>query len=180
MVRSAEMLLTARQNMMLKELHPDDVTEDYVTWMNDPEVVIYTEQKFMSHTMETVIQFVDEHWQAEDSFLFGIFIDEKHVGNIKLGPVNKYHQHAALSYIIGNKLYWGKGVASAAIAAVTVFGFSKISLRKIWAASFDENTASIKALEKNGFIIEGRLRQQLMINGKCADQIFLGKLSDQL
>ncbi len=180
MVRSAETLLTTLQNMTLKELHPDDVTEDYVAWMNDPEVVFYTEQKFISHTLEKVIQFVEGQWQTEDSFLFGIFIDEKHVGNIKLGPVNRHHQHAALSYVIGDKNYWSKGVASAAIAAVTIFGFSKICLRKIWASSFDENAASIKALEKNGFIIEGRLRQQLMINGKCADQIFLGKLSDQL
>lgn len=180
MVRSAEMLLTARRNIALKELHPDDVTEDYVSWMNDPEVVLYTEQKFMSHTVETVTQFVHEMWQAEHCFLFGIFMDDQHIGNIKLGPVNRYHQHAALSYIIGDKKCWGRGVASAAIAAVTVFGFSKIGLRKIWASSFDENTASIKALEKNGFMIEGCLRQQLMINGKCADQIFLGKLSDQL
>ena len=178
MVRSAETLLTARQNMTLKELHPDDVTEDYVAWMNDPEVVFYTEQKFMSHTMETVIRFVDEQWQAEDSFLFGIFKDEKHIGNIKLGPVNRNHQVATLSYIIGDKDYWGLGVASAAIAAITVFGFSKLRLRKIFATSYYENTASIKVLEKNGFIIEGRLRQQLMIDGKCVDQIFLGKFSD--
>ena len=180
MVRSAETLLTTLQNMTLKELHPDDVTEDYVAWMNDPEVVFYTEQKFISHTMEKVIQFVEGQWQTEDSFLFGIFMDDQHIGNIKLGPVNRHHQHAALSYIIGNKNYWGKGAASAAIAAVTAFGFSKIGLRKIWALSFDENKASIKALERNGFTIEGRLRQHLMINGNCADQIFLGKFSDQL
>lgn len=180
MVRSAETLSIDQTNILLKELHPADVTENYVSWMNDPEVVVYTEQKFMSHTMKTVTRFVDDQWRSEDSFLFGIFMDDQHVGNIKLGPVNRHHQHAALSYIIGDKKYWGKGVATKAIAAVTDFGFSKIGLRKIWATSFDENTASIKALEKNDFIIEGRLRQQLMINGKCADQIILGKLSDQL
>lgn len=179
MVRSAQILPSPRQDIILKELHPDDVTENYVAWMNDPEVVRYTEQKFMSHTVETVTRFVDEIWQAEDSFLFGIFIDEKHVGNIKLGPINIYHQHAGLSYIIGDKKFWGKGVARASIAAVIAFGFLNINLHKIWATCFDENTASVRALESNGFIIEGRLRHQLMVNGKYTDQIFLGKLSDQ-
>jgi len=180
MVKAALELRTSQQGMILRELQPQDVTEKYVTWMNDPEVVYFTEQKHTEHNVDSVTYFVNQQWQAEDCFLFGMFMADTHIGNIKLGPINWHHKNATLSYIIGDKDYWGKGLASCAIKTVVDFGFVELKLGKIWAASFDENIASIKALEKNGFVIEGRLHQHLIINGTRADQVFLGKVSTQL
>ena len=178
MVKPVIKLKTSSQKMMLKEIQPIDVTSKYVDWMNDPEVVFFTEQKYFNHDSDTVMQFVNQQWQSENNFLFGIFVNDSHIGNIKLGPINWYHKNATLSYIIGDKNYWGQGLAICAIEAAVDFGFNDIKLEKIWAASFCENIASIKALERNGFVIEGRLNKQLTLDGKRTDQVFLGKVSN--
>ena len=162
----------------LRELQPADVSPDYVDWMNDPEVARYTEQKHQRHSMAGVVRFVEEKLKSEADYLFGIFHDGTHIGNIKLGPINEHHQHADISYIIGRKEYWSKGVASAVVKAVADFGLKELGLGKICAGCFVDNAASLKVLERAGFVVEGRLAGQLLLDGKRTDQILLGRLAD--
>ena len=64
--------------------------------------------------------------------MFGIFLGDefKHVGNIKLGPINSYHKRAEIGLMIGDKSVWGKGIATKVIRMVTHFGFSELNLLK--------------------------------------------------
>ena len=104
-------------NIALKELMPSDVTQDYVGWLNDSEVVAYTEQRFSSHNIDDVRAFVESKLRSTTEFFFGIYVEGEHVGNIKLGPINVRHGTAEVSYIIGNKSFWGRGVGQQAVDA---------------------------------------------------------------
>ena len=48
-----------------------------------------------------------------------------HIGNIKLGPINKYHKYSYISYFIGNKNFLGKGYGKMMIKEIL-----KISKKK--------------------------------------------------
>ena len=48
---------------------------------------------------------------------FAIKTTDKHIGNIKLGPINWIHRYGDISLLIGDKDYWGKGIATEAIRA---------------------------------------------------------------
>jgi RimJ/RimL family protein N-acetyltransferase len=164
--------------LTLRELHPDDVMQAYVNWMNDPVVTRYTEQCHITHTTESVVRFVKEKSDTPENFLFGIFTEEQHIGNVKLGPVIHHHRRADISFIVGNRNYWGQGVASALVSAVIKFGFDILKLNKICEGCFAENVASMRVFEKLGFTIEARLPRHLVIDDRQVDQILLGRFNE--
>tara|TARA_B110000503_G_C6813213_1_gene275829 strand:- start:224 stop:481 length:258 start_codon:yes stop_codon:yes gene_type:complete len=82
-----------------------DVTEKYVAWLNDYEVVKYTGQKYFEHFFSNVCDFVEQKYNSENDLLFGIFSNDTHIENIKLGPIRWEHKSAEVSYFIGDKNY---------------------------------------------------------------------------
>jgi RimJ/RimL family protein N-acetyltransferase len=149
--------------LILKELESNDVTQQYVDWLNDSEVNKYLESRYIHHDKHVVKEFVDDCYNSELDFLFGIFLrnNMKHIGNIKLGPINTHHNYAEIGLIIGDKDSWGKGLANKAISMVTQFGFSQLKLAKIGAGCYESNIGSKKAFEKSGYKIEGFLRSHV-------------------
>ena len=104
----------------LKELTTKNVSKVYLGWMNDYKVHKFTEQKNKKHTLKKICKFVERKRKSKDEFLYGIFLkkNKEHIGNIKLGPINRIHKNADISYFIGNKSYWGKGYTTLAIAKI--------------------------------------------------------------
>ena len=49
--------------------------------------------------------------------------DGRHIGNIKLGPIQWLHRRADLSLFIGDKSCWSLGYASEAIGLVRDWAF---------------------------------------------------------
>ena len=122
-----------KQKIFLKELTRKDVTKNYVEWMNDYEVVEYTEQKYKKHTTKNVTKFVINKQKSKNEFLYGIYLKnkkKKHIGNIKLGPINFIHRYGEISYFIGDKSYWGKNYATKAISEIIKIAKNEFKLKK--------------------------------------------------
>lgn len=66
-------------------------------------------------------------------------------------------------------IYWNKGYTSEALRAVLNYGFNTLDLHRIEAGCATKNIASIKVLEKSGFIREGHARKILPIRGDWVD-----------
>ena len=163
----------------LKELNQKDITKEYCNWLNDYEVSKYTEQKYFVHNLNTVKKFVKEKKNSKLEFLYGIFLnydhDYKHVGNIKIGPINNFHKNAEISYFIGNKKFWGKGITSLAIKKVLKICKKKFGIKKVIAGCYANNLGSIKVLKKNKFVQEAKLKNHIIFEGKRIDQYIFGK-----
>ena len=110
-------------NLSLRVMAKKDITDAYVDWLNDDEVVQYTEQRFHHTTEGDVKLFLDKMAADPTELMYGIFFDDLHIGNIKLGAINSQHQTANLSYLIGARKLWGKGITTLAIAAISEIGF---------------------------------------------------------
>ena len=92
------------------------------------EIVKYTEQRHFKHNSRSVKKFVSEKYKSNKDFLFGIYYKNKHVGNIKLGPLNERQKKSDISYIIGYKKFWNKGIASKSIDLISEFAFKTLKL----------------------------------------------------
>ncbi len=137
----------------LKILTVADITKTYVEWLNDDEIMRFTEQNNSNHTFETVERFVDDCYKSNNTYLFGMFtFEDAHFGNIKLGPINLQENEADISYVIGNKEMWGKGLATEIISQIVDFAFNSINLRRIYAGTYTRNIGSLKALKNNDFL----------------------------
>jgi len=165
----------------LRPLRPEDVSDAYVRWLNDPETVRYTEARHTQHTLESVREYVAECTAKGNEHLLGIFEVRcgRHVGNIKVGPLNPHHRYASVGLIIGEKDCWGKGYATEAIALAARYSFETLGLHKLNAGVVQGNEASLKAFEKNGFMVEGVRRMQNYCEGCWRNEIMLGLLAEE-
>ncbi len=164
------------ENIYLREIQTSDVNKDYYNWVRDPEINQYLESRFEKWSIRKLKNYITKIKMDRDSFFWAIIHKEsgKHIGNIKLGPVNRIHGFSDLGVIIAEKSYWGKGFATEAITLVVGYVFKKLKLNKLTAGVYANNIGSIKAFKKAGFLIEGRRKRQYLYNRKYVDAVLLG------
>lgn len=155
----------------LRQITLQDCNDNYVKWLNDRDVNQFLETRWSVQDLHSVTEFVKMQLDNDHSILFAIDLLEKkrHIGNIKIGPINKHYNHADISYFIGDKSMWRKGIATEAIKLICMFGFEDINLHKIEAGAYSGAVGSWKALERNGFIREAVLRDQVISEGQYMD-----------
>lgn len=168
--------------VFLRPLGVDDVTENYLRWLNDPEVNRFLETRHLPQTMQTIREFVERVNASDDEFLFGIILkkDGRHVGNIKIGPVKLRHLLADVTLLIGERDCWGQGIATDSIRTITRFGFEKLRLSKLTASMYAGNVGSIGAYLRAGFAQEGVRRKHYILAGEPTDVIELGLCASDL
>jgi RimJ/RimL family protein N-acetyltransferase len=105
---------------------------------------------------------------------FVIEIDKKAVGEIGLHEIKKDHK-AMMGYWLG-KEYWGGGVMTRVVKAMTKHGFNKLKLKRIYAGVYSWNKASMRVLEKAGYKLEGVLKKDELKSGKYIDVYLYAKI----
>lgn len=143
--------------------------------MNDPEVVQFTEQKYKKHTKKNIGLFLKKTNLDNFSEIYGIFYEKILIGTIKIGKINNLHKTAEISYIIGNKKFWNKGIATIVIKKICDYIFKKLKLKKIIAGTYSVAKSSQKILIKNNFRLEGVLKKQIFFKNKRIDLHFYGR-----
>lgn len=143
--------------LYLREVCLADVNEYYFRWMNDPEVTQYLESRFYPNSMESLLEYVKGFQGNKDNIFLAIVLKEnhKHIGNIKMGPINWFHRLADIGIMIGEKDCWGKGYATEAISLLAEHAFRNLNLHKLTAGFYKTNQGSLKAFQKAGFEVEG-------------------------
>lgn len=90
-----------------------------------------------------------------------------------------YRFSAEIGYWIAEP-FWGKGIASLALVALTKCAFEQFDLNRIFAGVFQGNKASMRVLEKSGFKLEGRLRKSVYKENHFKDQLMYSILKEDL
>jgi RimJ/RimL family protein N-acetyltransferase len=102
--------------------------------------------------------------------LFAIVVDGLAVGSIGFEPRPDVERVSAeIGYWVGER-FWGLGIATEALIAVTRYAVERHGLTRIFALPFEHNTASCRVLEKAGYALEARLRRSAIKNGVIVDQ----------
>jgi len=102
---------------------------------------------------------------------FAITVDDEAVGGIGFvmhGDVERVS--AEIGYWLGEP-FWGRGITSAALRAVTNYAIDTHGLTRIFAVPFAWNAASCRVLEKAGYVLEARLRKSAIKDGRLTDQL---------
>jgi RimJ/RimL family protein N-acetyltransferase len=78
------------------------------------------------------------------------------------------------------KPYWGRGYGTDAMRTLARFGFRSMNLQRLSLHVYATNTKAIRAYEKVGFRVEGRLRRDQFLDGGYVDTITMGLLAEEL
>ena len=162
-----------KELIQLKKLTKDNTSKNYINWLKDESTIRYTQQNFSKPTKKKLAIFIKENKKNDDIKFYGIFLNSKHVGNIRLGPIIKNHKTAYIGYLI-SKENSGKGIATLAINKTCEMAFKKFGIKKINAATMELNISSQKCLLNNKFKKEGVLKKQLIYKNKRYDEYYYG------
>lgn len=175
------MLTLHSDRLLLRQLTLEDATPTYAAWLNDPEVNRFLEVRHQPHTIETCRQFIADTNASTNHHLFGIFLAEsgQHIGNIKLGFIDRRTSTGQVSLFLGEKRAWNHGYATEAIRLVTSFGFNQIGLIRIEAGMYDENLGSLRAFLKLGYSVEGYFRQKYILADRRVGSFWLAVLKEE-
>ncbi|MBB4304230.1 ribosomal-protein-alanine N-acetyltransferase [Rhodobium orientis] len=107
--------------------------------------------------------------------------DNTLLGGLTLTHVRRgVAQACTLGYWMGAP-HADRGHMTNGVRAVLPFVFETLKLHRIEAACLSHNIASIKLLEKTGFVREGHARNYLCINGRWQDHLLFARvLEDHL
>ena len=101
---------------------------------------------------------------------FAIVVDDKAVGGIGLVLKEDISRCSAeIGYWLG-EAYWGRGIVTEAVRALTNWAFDNYNLNRIYAGVLEWNPASMRVLEKAGYQFEGRLRKAVVKQNQVMDE----------
>jgi RimJ/RimL family protein N-acetyltransferase len=155
---------------------------EYLRWMNDPRVT-RTIGRFDYHFPVSRAKLVDyfNSIDTDTSMFFAIYAkslrrsSERFVGTFKIYDLDRLARRASIGIVVGEPKAWDRGIASAAIRAACRFIFDELGFRKVTAGYHATNIGMHRAFEKNGFQVEGVLRDQLYVAGNIVDHVLVCK-----
>ena len=115
--------------------------------------------------------FIDKVISTDPEQVFALVIDGEAVGGIGVHPKDGcYRSTALLGYWLGEP-FWGRGIMTEAVRAITAWAIPRFDLLRVEAGVFAWNTASARVLEKARYVLEGRHRKSVIKFGEVTDQL---------
>ena len=112
--------------------------------------------------------------------VFALEVDGRAVGGIGLHPQGDVHRRAMeIGYWLGEP-YWGRGIVTEAVRALTRYAFETFDIARVYAYVYEWNPASARVLEKAGYRLEGRLRKAVTKEGTTMDMLVYGFTEEDL
>ncbi|WP_426195591.1 GNAT family N-acetyltransferase [Massilia sp. DWR3-1-1] len=97
------------------------------------------------------------------------------VGQVSLHRFDAQNRRCELGYALAGQ-YWGQGYMGEALQTLLDFGFDTLDLNRVEADIDPRNGASLRAVERMGFIREGLLRERWLVAGEVCDTALYGLL----
>ena len=102
---------------------------------------------------------------------FAIALDDGVVGGVGVDlGADVFRRSAEIGYWLGEP-FWGRGIATEALGAMTEYAFAHFDICRLEAGVFEWNPASARVLEKNGYVLEGRARLGVVKDGRLGDRL---------
>ena len=167
------------ERLVLRELRPSDV-EQVFAMRSDPLVMQHVNRPLAKsiEDAQALIELITSMVAANDAVQWAITEkhDDRFIGLIGFWRLVKEHHYGELGYMLAQE-HWGKGYMSEAIGAVVDFGFNTLDFHRVEAITRPANAASIRALQKNGFVQEGHFKESIFWNGAFHDSLHFGRLA---
>lgn len=169
------------KRIYLRSVKVSDATEEYLHWLNSEEINQFLESRFLNFTINDIKEYIKKMADDENIIFLAIIRKDinKHIGNIKLGPIHWNHRLGDIGIMIGDKTSWGKGYASEAIGLLTNFAFNTLNLHKVTAGAYKNNIGSGKAFQNAGFYEEGVRKKHFSHKGRYIDVVLMAKISNK-
>jgi RimJ/RimL family protein N-acetyltransferase len=155
----------------IRSFRPDDV-EAIARYANNRGIWRNLRDR-MPHpySMDDAMRFLELVAVKRPETAFAIALEGEAVGSIGLELHDDvFRRTAEIGYWLGEP-FWGRGIATAAVRALTEHALANFDLCRIEAGVYEWNPASARVLEKAGYVLEARLRKSVTKDGQTIDRL---------
>jgi RimJ/RimL family protein N-acetyltransferase len=146
---------------------------------SDPVVVRYWSHAPFTELDAAKKLLTDIHQLSGEGTLYewGIALSatDEVIGTCTLASIDRRHRRAEIGFALAARA-WGHGYAREAVARLIEHAFGTLDLHRLEADVDPRNEASLRLLERLGFVREGYLRERYHVNGEIQDSVLLGLL----
>lgn len=151
--------------------------------VKDKEIVTWTVSIPHPYPRDGAVKFIRKaqyNIRNNRSYAFGIVLNETGtvIGVVSLMAFDWENKNAEIGYWLAKK-HWGEGLMTEAVRLVLKFGFRNLKLHRVYARLFEANIGSARILEKCGFKLEGRMREERYRSGTWHDTLRYGILKSE-
>lgn len=167
--------------LRLRTVEIADVPALYAVFA-DPRVMRYWSSAPMEEIAEAEALQADIAAMMRDDTLYQWGIEPLDgaglIGTVTLYRIDVAHRRGEIGFALGGA-HWGRGYASEAVGAVVAHAFEERGLHRLEADADPRNGASLRVLEKLGFVREGLARERYQLYGELQDSVMLGLLAPE-
>ena len=170
------MITTAR--LRLRPFQAGDINATYLSWLNDPAVMRFSNQRFRTHTAESSAAYLASFSGTRNSFLL---IEQRSDGRpIGTATVYRSPQHgtADIGLMVGNRQCWGQGYGREAWQAVLEALLKEPGIRKVTGGTARPNEAMVRIMEQSGMELEAVRARQELIEGQPVDLLYYARFAE--
>ncbi len=170
------MQLDIGDGFRIRSFAPDDV-DALIRYADNRNVWLGLRDRFPHpYTAADAAAWLEASGRQEPETHFAIASATELVGGIGLELQEDVHRHSAeIGYWLGEP-FWGRGIATRAVRALTDWAFAQFPLVRIYARVFSSNPASARVLKKCGYLLEGRCRRAVHKDGVWLDELIHARL----
>jgi RimJ/RimL family protein N-acetyltransferase len=160
----------------IRDWRPSDA-ESLAKHANNREIWLKLRDRFphpytLQDARDFLVRATDEKQHEK---VFCIEVNGAAVGGIGMIPgEDVYRLSAEFGYWLGEE-FWNRGIMSEAIPAFVDYCFRNFQLTRMFARAFANNPVSARVLEKAGFVLEGRIRKNVIKDGQILDSLLYAK-----
>ncbi|MBA2254956.1 MAG: GNAT family N-acetyltransferase [Chloroflexi bacterium] len=166
------------RGVVLRRHRPENL-EAVVRWYHDPELARLTRYQTRPMTREEVERFFHARLLSPESVAYAIHErgTDRLIGVTTFSSLDGDNGSALFHITIGEPDAWGRGFGTEATELMLQHAFERLGLHRIGLSVFEFNERAIRAYEKAGFVIEGRLREAILRDGRYWDEVQMGALA---
>lgn len=169
------------ERVRLRSLAEPDVTALFAIF-GDPVVTRYWSTPALHDEAAAagLLAQIHDNIRTHKGFQWGIArrSDDSVIGTCTLYHPDFTQRRTEIGFALG-RAHWGQGHASEAIRLAISYAFDVLRFRRIEADVDPRNEASLRALERAGFVREGYLRERYEVGGEVQDSVYLGLLRSE-
>ena len=156
--------------IQIRKWKPGD-ENDLVRHASDPAVVKFLKNSFpYPYTKSDARRWIYFANNIVKGYFRAIELNGEVVGCIGVEKQEDvYCKSAELGYWIG-QAHWNKGIMTHVVKEAVEYAFAKMGIVRLYAHVFDGNIASVRVLEKAGFLFEATLKKAVYKDGEYKDQ----------
>jgi len=165
------------KKVILRKFTEPDIDDIYIGWLNDPDVVRFSNQRFLRHNGKSSLQYLASFESTDNLFISVCLLpDEKPVGTMT-AYVSKPHATVDVGILLGDKSVWGLGVGQDAWDTLINWLLEHDDIRKVTAGTLACNHGMLRIMERSGMHCEAIRKKQEIVNTRAVDILYYAKFS---